>query len=706
MEKRSGTSGRKRALNVFKVILTVIFAAAAVYAVIRLMPWFISLKDADVRESFLEKIDSFGTWGVLVMLGIQFLQVMVAILPGEPIEVMFGIMYGTFGGMLLCLLGLLIGYVAIFFAVRRLYAGAAKERLEERLKSKHRKAFEFLRDTRKLELVYFILYFIPGTPKDLLTYIAPFTPVKPLHFFLIATFARIPSIITSTFAGDSLSEGEFMTALIVFIITGVLGILGIIFNKQITSLLGRAFRRGGKEESDMSFGEKIVGYREDIVRELSGLVRVKSVNDPETAREGRPFGDGPYNALQYALGLARKLGFKAVDLNGYMGYAEYGEGDEYIAIISHLDVVPEGEGWTHPPFGAEQADGRIYGRGVSDNKCAAILGLYAMKTLADAGIKPTRRIRLMFGCAEETGMEDIEYYFAHEPYPAFGFTPDSGYPIVNAEKGILSLWFAQDAGTDGKILSVESGSALNIVPKYCTAVLDASKLTAEELKLLETPGDRCSVAREGDRITVTATGEYSHGAHPQGGVNAIGLMAELLGGFSGDEGMVRFMRFIKENIGMEYYGESIGAAREDDISGKLTLNMGALHTVDGRARLGINIRYPVKVKGEDVLDSLKKAADKAGLDVEDVGDSAPLYVPADAPWIGKLAEAYETMTGEKAQTIAISGGTYSRYSGNTCVGFGGAGGNEHGVDEYVDIEELIRHGSIMTQAVYNLSQLD
>ena len=703
MAKRSVSFSKSK--KFLKYAAYTIVLAAAVLLTIRLMPWFASLADEQVRRDFLEYLDSFGVFGVFVMLGIQLLQVVVAILPGEPIEVLFGVLYGTFGGLLLCMLGLLFGYFIIYYSTRRLVAKNASQKLQEKFGDKNYRALAFLKNSRNVSFIYFILYFVPGTPKDILTYLAPFTPIKPTEFFLIATFARIPSIITSTYAGASLGDGEFKAAIIVFAITGVLGCLGIIFNQKILSLLKKLFYRGG-EENNMYFGEKINAYREEIVENLCNIVKIKSVR--EDAAEGKPFGEGPYKALEYALSLADSLGFKTVNLDGYAGYAEYGEGDEYIAVIAHLDVVPEGTDWTYPPYGAVINNGRLYGRGSSDNKCAAILGLYAMKSLADAGVVPNRRIRLIFGCCEETGMEDLEYYFSKEPYPAFGFTPDSGYPIVNAEKGILTLWFTAPYSETGKIISVDSGSALNIVPQYCTAVLDASLLSENELKMLEdaASGDKYPLSREGDKITVNAIGKYAHGAAPETGINAIGLMSLLLGALSGENEIVKFMHFIKQNIGMEYYAQTLGAAREDEISGNLTFNMGALHMEDNKMKLGINIRYPVTADGNAVVADLQKAADANGIALEDVHDSAPLHVPADTPFIAHLADAYLTVTGEEAKTISIGGGTYSRYTNNTCVGFGGTGANCHGTDEYVDLDDLMRHGTIMTQALYNLSNID
>ncbi len=224
---------------VLKIIAGILIAAIVVLLVIKLFPWFISLKDAEVREEFLEYLTTLGFEGFLVMVGIQTLQVILAILPGEPIEVLAGTMYGTLGGLAICLIGLFIGTSAVYFLVKLL----GKRFVNILFSEKNVKRFSFLSDNKKLEIIMFIMFFIPGTPKDLLTYIAPLTPIKPLHYFCIAIFARIPSVISSTYAGATITDGDYTKTIIVFAITGVLGILGIIFNNKIIELLRKVKNR-------------------------------------------------------------------------------------------------------------------------------------------------------------------------------------------------------------------------------------------------------------------------------------------------------------------------------------------------------------------------------------------------------------------------------------------------------------------------------
>jgi len=192
------------------------------------MPWIISLKDAKARDALREFIYSKGAFGVLILLGLQVLQVVVAIIPGEAIEVLSGLLYGTFYGYVICTVGMLIGTVMIYYTVRALGIVFINKMLGEDKLSK----FKFLHDEKKLEMVTFLLFFIPGTPKDLLTYFMPLTKMKPITFFVITTVARIPSIISSTFAGASIGEGKWVQTVIIFCVIGLVGIVGIIFNDK------------------------------------------------------------------------------------------------------------------------------------------------------------------------------------------------------------------------------------------------------------------------------------------------------------------------------------------------------------------------------------------------------------------------------------------------------------------------------------------
>ncbi len=203
------------------VILAVIFVA--------LRPLFSSLTTQQGRDSFKEILTSFGVGGWFIFLAIQVLQVIVAIIPGEPVEIMAGFMYGGFGGLLTCLLGIFIGTCAIYYIISVLSRGnQRKENIEQRLGK-----YKFLQKEKNLKLLVLFLFLIPGTPKDTLIYIAPFLKINPVSFVVIATLARIPSIITSTFAGSTIQSGDFTASIIMFVIAGILGVLGIIANDKI-----------------------------------------------------------------------------------------------------------------------------------------------------------------------------------------------------------------------------------------------------------------------------------------------------------------------------------------------------------------------------------------------------------------------------------------------------------------------------------------
>lgn len=210
---------KKRLKTAGICVLVLALAAVTVW----LMPWFVSLRDAAVRDAFREQVLGMGWRGVALMLGIQVLQVVVAVLPGAVVELIAGATYGPFGGLVLCMAGGLFGTVLIFYTVRALGRGA----VERLFKKDSTKSLSLLNNTKKLEMLTFLLFLIPGTPKDLLTYVAPLTKIRARDFFVISTFARIPAIITTTYLGDALMEGQWWKAVALFVALGVVGLLGV-----------------------------------------------------------------------------------------------------------------------------------------------------------------------------------------------------------------------------------------------------------------------------------------------------------------------------------------------------------------------------------------------------------------------------------------------------------------------------------------------
>lgn len=215
----------KKALKISGIILLVILACALV---VWLFPYAARLKNEQDRAAFGEFIRSFGLLGVFIMLGVQILQVILAVIPGEPIEIIAGMLYGTWGGLFLCLGGILISSMTIFFIVRAL----GGKQIDKMINSEKYSKLKFLTNPVKRDSFMFILYVIPGTPKDMLNYFAPCTGISPVRFFVISTVSRIPSVISSTYVGASITEGNILRSVLVFLITAAVGLVGIYINNK------------------------------------------------------------------------------------------------------------------------------------------------------------------------------------------------------------------------------------------------------------------------------------------------------------------------------------------------------------------------------------------------------------------------------------------------------------------------------------------
>lgn len=222
----------KKKLNIKELLKNslpiIIFILLLLALTLIFLPEIKKLGTEEGREAFGQWIDGLGFGGWLVSLGIQLLQIFVAFIPGEPVELLLGYLWGPWLGMLTCLIGIFIGTLTIFLLVRRFGMPFVKKIVDTDDLTK----YKFLANKNKLELTVFVLFFIPGTPKDALTYIAPIAPISPIKYLLIATFARIPSIITSTILGDSIAEGDYILAVAVFVITAIISVLGIIFGNK------------------------------------------------------------------------------------------------------------------------------------------------------------------------------------------------------------------------------------------------------------------------------------------------------------------------------------------------------------------------------------------------------------------------------------------------------------------------------------------
>jgi len=213
-------------------ILLVIIVVGIIIGIV-CIPYFTQLLDPDTRATFVAGIRSKGPWGVLILLALQVLQVIVAFIPGEVVQIVAGILYGAWGGWAICTAGTAISTLLVYKLVDKL----GMPFVEKMISPKQAQRLEFMKDNRKLDFIMFILFFIPGMPKDVLTYFAPITRMSAGRFLAITLIARTPALVASTYGGSAFTQGNYLSMALVFIICGALGILGIVFKDRIMDFL-------------------------------------------------------------------------------------------------------------------------------------------------------------------------------------------------------------------------------------------------------------------------------------------------------------------------------------------------------------------------------------------------------------------------------------------------------------------------------------
>lgn len=244
----SQLSKRARIALLVGVVAAVVAIAALITYLV--MPYIRMLGDPETMARFEEWVASLGVLGFLLMLAIQVAQIVIAFIPGEFVQVAAGVMYGTWGGLGLCLLGCFIASACVFAVVRKLGQGFVVKIVgQEKLDS-----FGFLNDSSKLETLVFILFLIPGMPKDVLTYIVPLTTIRMSSFMLLSTIARIPGMVASTLIGSSITDANWPLIIAVFAVVIVIG--GVCIWKKDT-LMGWAQRLGGVKEDASEKAEEL-----------------------------------------------------------------------------------------------------------------------------------------------------------------------------------------------------------------------------------------------------------------------------------------------------------------------------------------------------------------------------------------------------------------------------------------------------------------
>ena len=450
----------------------------------------------------------------------------------------------------------------------------------------------------------------------------------------------------------------------------------------------------------MEIKERIKQYKEEMIQDLNQLVSYNSVQDQSNPMY--PFGKENAKCLKAALEVAEKCGMSAVNLANYIGYGEIGEGDEVIGVLGHLDIVPVGEGWNTNPLEVTEIEGKLYGRGVSDDKGALIASAYAIRILKDMNYPMKKRIRLIMGCNEESGSACLDYYVKKEGHVDYGFTPDAVFPGVFGEKGMVGGTFHS---IKTKILHIEGGSVSNVVCERCITEIPLNSCDTEVLKKHFQDNQIQAEIIVEQTIQLEVKGVAAHASTPDLGVNAIAHTMKALqdAGFEDD-----FVDFYMEKIGLSTTGEYCGVELNDDY-GALTFNNGVISMQEGTIMGTIDIRFPVTMKAIEIVNALKKGFESTKGIVKVTRQIEPLFYPKESVLVTSLLKAYQDVTKDMhSEPVTMGGGTYAKGIKN-CIAFGCEFANEnnhiHDANEVLKVESFLLQVEIYVTALMNLLNL-
>lgn len=410
-------------------------------------------------------------------------------------------------------------------------------------------------------------------------------------------------------------------------------------------------------------------HKEEMIDFLAELVAVRSVKGE--ASEDFPFGKNTATVLGMMLQKCREYGFITENNDNYMGTADFcNDGEPELAILSHLDIVPEGHGWRSDPFVLVRSKGKLIGRGTCDDKGPAVASLFALRAVKELNIPLKKGVRLIFGTDEENGSSDLRHYCKSHKMPPMVFTPDGEYPVINGEKGMLRVRFSADFDYD---IEISAGEVVNAVPQYCNVTWHGS-----EKELYE--------------------GKAAHASTPEKGVNAITKFLDLnvRNGVNNPVFEVLTEIFPHDDI----YGTAIFG----DIQG-ITCVLSLLNTFNGKIVGTVDIRFPIGQTKKHIGDVICNRLKECGFDIVSCNGTEPHYTDENSDFIKSLFKAYEKVTGEKGYCISIGGGTYV-HEINGGVAFGAVFPNEdchmHSKDEFMTEENFLKNAEIMAEAIIEL----
>ena len=413
--------------------------------------------------------------------------------------------------------------------------------------------------------------------------------------------------------------------------------------------------------------------------DLTKLISYKSICSAPT--KNAPFGQEVKECLDYFLYVAKRMGLKTINYDGYAGEVVLGDGEE-IGIIGHLDIVPTGIGWLTPPFTLTEIDGVFYGRGVSDDKAPLLSCLYALKELKDSNLPINKKFRLILGCDEETEWRDVEYIKSKTTLPEYGFSPDGAFPLSYAEKGIVELCFYLP--TLKKFADLNGGTVLNAVCDYAVARPVGFTPNEQDLK-------KFNLALENGLIV--SRGKSAHGSAPELGKNALKPLIEYF--LSQGEDVKRLLDYV--------FYDKLGVCAMQNEQGFVTMSPNLICQDEKGIKITCDVRIPAPLKKQDLIEK----ADLFGIEYEAKLRHEPVMIEKESPFITALLGAYNSVTGENAKPFSMGGSTFARAFKKGCSfgpHFKGHIDNIHDANENVSREQILTAYQIYKKAIFDLAK--
>lgn len=469
------------------------------------------------------------------------------------------------------------------------------------------------------------------------------------------------------------------------------------------------------------YREKLDAYieskKDEMIEDLMTLVRIDSQRGP--ASEGKPFGEGPAQAIAAAEALIRKYGFAATNYENYVVAGDFSEHEKALDVLAHLDVVPVTEDWTvTQPFEPKLVDGRIYGRGTADDKGPAIAVLYAMRAIKELGIPMKKSVRLILGADEECGSGDLAYYYAREQEAPYSFTPDADFPLINIEKGRFEAEFSAEFPQEearAYVVSFLSGDKANVVPARASFVLAGISAEQAECAAKEVSaqtGVAFTVTETADGcVRVEAKGVAAHASTPEEGKNALTASLLLIAGLPLDEtkGQKALCGLQKLFPHGDTCGKAAGIFREDQESGALTLCFSILEYTPKRLSGVFDARLPIGCTKDNTSIPVGQQLADCGIALASDELRAPHCVPGDSWFVRTLLGSYERYSGIKGEPLSTGGGTYV-HDLERGVAFGcmvpEVDNHMHGDDEFMTVDMLLMSTKIFADAIIKICNAD